>query len=136
LQAELVAHSKPDLPRLKQADENPDHEVKVLRGCVAGRGWEAETSLAEKHIKGAFVVHDCVGQGAVKHRDQHAQQQSRDFHNHPASTLSRASRGRNQWKNLIIGLNGSLLWPSQGRNMPAGALFVRARIKAVTYDES
>jgi hypothetical protein len=53
------------------------------------------------------MLHDGVGQWPVKHRDQHTQQQSCDFHDHPASTLSSASRGRNQGKNLINGLNGS-----------------------------
>jgi hypothetical protein len=82
LQAELVTDADPDLPCLKQADKNADHEVKILRGRVAGRGWEAEASLAEEHVQRALLLHDPGSQWAVKYRDHHAQQQSCHFDNH------------------------------------------------------
>ncbi|HEV8492649.1 MAG TPA: hypothetical protein VGR76_10265 [Candidatus Angelobacter sp.] len=73
---------EPDAPSFNQTDKNPDDEIEILGGCVTGRRGELDTAAAEVPVERAFVLHDHVGQRAVKNRDGYAQQQSRDFYDH------------------------------------------------------
>lgn len=73
---------KPDSPGLNQRDKDSDHKVHVLRCSITGRCGQLDTAAAEEPIQGALMLHNCVGQRAVKNGNQQAQQQSRDFYDH------------------------------------------------------
>jgi len=77
-----LGDGEPDTPGFNQADKNPDDEIKILGGRVTGRRGEPDTAAAEVAVERALLLHDHVGQRAVKNRDGYAQQQSRDFYDH------------------------------------------------------
>jgi hypothetical protein len=58
-------------------------------------------SAAEVPIQLTLLLHDHIGQRAVKNRNGHAQHQSGDFHDHGELSLCMAPDSRNQYKNLV-----------------------------------
>ena len=116
--------SDPDLAGFEQADKDSDYEVEVLGCGVTGRRGETKASLAEKHVQSALLLHDFRRDGPVKDRDQHAQQQSCEFHNHRLIFDFMHGRGARQ----------SVEKPSPGLKGGDWAPFKRARIKAVLHE--